>query len=203
MTLRKYAPMMKPDYVFLGFFENDFNDNLVPVNRYLRTESGTAVAQFSYSDNEYSALDKHQILDRMYESNQRDRGDWWRNTRITYLVSNAIRARNTVPPKQAAPGSKALEVTRRLIEGIADCCRDNNIVLVILTMPERSTVLNPDQGERYRIMMEIAQEQAAVLVDPIALLGADDYAPLPDNHWNTLGHQLVGQYLFKHFQEIQ
>ena len=49
LTLKKFAPIMNPHHVILGFFENDFRDNLVPVNRYTRTESGFAIEQFVYN----------------------------------------------------------------------------------------------------------------------------------------------------------
>ena len=39
------------------------------------------------------------------------------------------------------------------------------------------------------------RELGIPFLDPINVLGPDDYAPLPEFHWNNAGHQKIGKLL--------
>jgi hypothetical protein len=194
-TLKTYAPIMKPTFVILGFYENDFNDNLLPLNANHRTVSGTAVSKFKYNKikKSYEKLNKTQTLERLtYNMKQ---------SRIEHLISNALKPKVVITQKNYEPIPESVKITKRFVNEIGAYCKQNNIIFIVLTIPSRETVLTGG-SKRYEIMTKIVKEEDAVLVDPLFLLGEENYARLPDDHWNNSGHKLIGEYLYEQFLKI-
>ena len=60
--------------------------------------------------------------------------------------------------------------------------------------PQRGS--RPLAGERYQNAARLMEELGLPYLNPVHLLDSEiDYWPLPDYHWNSVGHQKIGAVL--------
>ena len=203
LILRKYHPVMNPDFVVLCFFENDFYSNIRPLDEDLRTESGIIINQYQYDKNKkkYLRLSNEKILERLSKRYTKDYGDWIQKTRIGYIILNNI-SLSSYQPRKSHLAKKLIGPTNRIIKSIKKYTLEHGSQFVVLTIPSRKTVIMNGKNAEYLAIKEILTENYIKFLDPIGLLSKKDYQPLPDSHWNNSGHQKVGYALYDMFQEL-
>lgn len=66
--------------------------------------------------------------------------------------------------------------------------------LLVLLIPHRNDMSSP--GAHYQTALRLMEELGIPYIDPSHLLDSKlDYAPRPDVHWNSAGHQKIGAML--------
>ena len=203
LILRKYHPIMDPDFVILCFFENDFYSNIRPLDEDLRTESGIIINQYQYDkcQRRYLKLDNERILERLNKRYVTEYGDWIQKTRIGYIILNNIMLASYKPQKFSL-ANHLVGQTTGIIKAIQKYTHEHGSQLVVLTIPSRKTVILKGINSEYLAIRKILTENSIKFLDPIALLSKKDYQPLPDSHWNNSGHQKVGYALYAMFREL-
>ena len=200
-SLREYAPVMQPQLVILGFSMNDFEDNLLPMDAWLRT----------------IASDKMYHLIRQYKFDQ-----WGNVIKLELKTFDYYRQVFAFPPAnefehllgKTRLGSlllrfrdisaellvdrilteKQLAVTRDYLSILRDEVAALDAQLLVLLIPEEWDL--DVASERYQSAIRLLKEQRIAFLDVIDLLELDThYAEGSDTHWNTEGHQKIGALL--------
>ena len=200
VTLEAFAPVMQPNLVVLGFFMNDFTDNLVPLNGWMQLENADGRTQW---------VRRYQV-------------DRWGNIiEAPDEVIYAYAAQGLgVPPNAIEPlvgatrlGSLVLrfldrvgsshirhtldyqaQVSRDYLAQLRDSVQAHDSQLLVLLIPRREDIASP--GDRYLKAAELFQELGLAYMDIRPFLDpAQDYMPFPNEHWNNSGHQKVGALL--------
>lgn len=201
LVLRRYYSIMEPHYVLLCFFENDFHDNVMPLDRSVRTESGIAISRFNYDrkSTTITKLSSGQILAKLNNRYNNMLPNWITRTRIGYIITSAFRS-SSANAKASSLSKYVVDKTTELITSINDYVVERGSRLFVLTIPSRKTVqLNGINGPHISIL-RILKENRISFYDPTEVLSEDDYQPLPDNHWNNSGHQKVGAALYNQLE---
>lgn len=202
-TLKVYAPIMQPQVTILGFYMNDYDDNMFPVDSYFMgvDETNYPYAIRQYMTDEQGAVTKldsqadlyyrfHQV-DPPHSAIERFVG----TTRLGSLLLNTIEATGNVISKSSGTRVNAqVNATRQYLTEIHDYAADHDIELILLMIPRREDVA--EMGVLLQNTIQLADELNIPYINPVSMLdGNVDYAPDPDIHWSTAGHQKIGALL--------
>lgn len=204
-TFANLGPLFQPQLTVLGFYLNDFRDNLFPLDSKHRVKNDAGQIE----------VIRHYFLD--------DYGNAHELPVIQALADFSRAGRLPIPPAferlvgNTRLGSLALEVLDRL-EGLSiDNGRDRRLELEIETARELLYALHknaaslasdllvlivnqredmPRYEMRYENIIALLEELGIPYMDTSTIIETPaDYAPLPDVHWNNSGHQKVGALL--------
>lgn len=194
-----YAPVLQPQLTILGFVDNDFDDNLLPVDSWVNAldSSGKAVHMRKYIiDHEENVIefDLHDLEYIQAFHQHPPTGEWERQLGLTRLGSLLLRLRDAIEPSQPATESLARrrQVTRQYLLDLKQAVGANGSRLLVLLAPRRADIFRA--GARYQMAEQLMQELEIPYVNPISILVPYvDFAAPPDDHWNSAGHQKIGR----------
>ena len=200
-TFKTYAPQLRPHLTVLGFFENDFDDNYMPVDstRFIREPDGTAIFVRKYRIDEYENLTDFDLNDRQYVLTYKQKPpttEFERGLGLTRLGTLLLRVRDGLD--ELRPTSqrfeRRIEVTRQYLRELREAAAESGSELLVLLIPLRDDVRSV--GPLFQIEKQLMQELEIPFVDPTSILDPiADYAGPGDGHWSNAGHQKIGKLL--------
>ena len=190
-AFQAYAPLLQPQITMLGFYMNDFEENVMPLQNRIWWWNGRLMRQvlidswgnvtrltphsFHYYHTYYAAAPANEI--------QRLIG-------LTRLGSLALKTHDIL----RAAGPIGLAATGEYLRDLRDAAAAQNTALLTLLIPTRNDLAAA--GQQYQAAAQLMKELEMSYLDPRLLLDAElDYAPRPDGHWNSAGHQKIGALL--------
>lgn len=189
------APRLRPHLSILGFYMNDFPENLVPKDMSLRLVDDAG----------------RQIWVTRYEKDR-----WGNPVTLPEDTVNAYLAVGAIPPATELErvigtthiGTLALRtldfflgvgedesferqvrLTRQYLAQLRDQAAANDSQFLVLLIPQQSDLESP--GEPYRTARRLFEELKIPYIEAGDVLTPADYT----GHWSTVGHQKVGAYL--------
>ena len=203
-SFRVFAPIMQPDIAIYGFYVNDFDDNLLPIDGYF-VGIGDDGRPFGIRNHRVDQWGNLLKLDQSTAVYFHEHGLYppanplehaIGTTRLGSLLLNAI---ETVGHSSgltfSARNEKRLAITRDNLTSLRDAAAALDAPLLILLIPSKED-LAEGPGLRHRTATALFDELSIAYMNPIDILDASaDYAPAGDVHWNTAGHQKIGKML--------
>ena len=205
-AFRAFAPQLRPQLAILGFYMNDFRDNLLPHDDRLLLQDSAGV---SYVVRRFQ-------IDR-----------WGNPVQLPADVVNAYLAAGYVPPVSELEraigltrlGSLALRIadligadsidesmenqlrlTRDYLTRLRDGASAQDTTLLVLLVPRREDI--DEFSELYLTAIEVMEDLEIPYLDPRQFLDTvNDYKPL-DIHWNNSGHYKIGAVLAECIQSF-
>lgn len=198
--LETFAPIMQPDLVIIGFYMNDFEDNLYPIDSYFwgTTSDLGRLAIRQYQRNrsgEIVRVDSPEAL--YYRSSGVDRPDnsmvrAMGKTRVGSLLIRFFNAMLQIQDRFS--DNWIIEPTREYLLQIHDYATENDIPVLILGIPSLQDVDGTATLPIYDSSLELFEETDFQVLDSRLFIIPEHYNP-PDVHWNTEGHIVIGQQL--------
>jgi hypothetical protein len=201
--------MMQPDLVILGFYTNDFEDNVYPlasytfgtladgrllgIRQYRLHDDGSVTRITTQADFFY----RYQRLEPPTSALQTTIG----STRVGTLLLNTLDAVRNINRRTSAYWAVQVNATRTYLTALRDAAAAREIPLLVLLIPDRGSLTQPTQ--EYRAAEQLLQELGMPYVNPYAQLTIEDYAPFPDDHWNNAGHRLAAALLQTCIEQMQ
>lgn len=192
------APSLQPQVTTLGFVMNDYDDNVTPIDDYLEVrniETGGLLMIRQYRVDVWGNVIK---LDHQHDLYYRGLDvDPPANevkrliglTRLGSLVLRLVDALGAVITEDARFNRKVL-ITRDYLSKLRDAADQQGSALLVLLIPSIDDV--ETVSKRYLTAAQLMRELQIPYINPIDLLGLEDYYPKPDEHWNNAGHQKIG-----------
>ena len=195
------APMLEPELTILGFYWNDFTDNLLPVQsqynvvdyqgrvvfvRPFRFDAWDNLIQIDEATARYFAV--HRIYPPA--------NDVERLLGSARLGTLLLRLRDSVAEigKAERRLAKGIELTRGYLRQLRELAASRDSALLVLLIPKLHEL--SDESERYDIAVDLMAELELPYM-PLKdfMIAEEDYVPPPDGHWSNRGHQKVGALL--------
>ena len=200
-SFETYAPLLQPQIAILGFTMNDYEDNTMPVESHfvgvdLLTNKPIRIHQFRI-DMWGNLIKLDPLTDLYYRRNdveppaseiKRQIG----MTRLGTLVLRLIDKIGAILFEDARFNTK-VDITRNYLRDLRDASAEQDSALLVVLIPREDNV--DTVSVRYQTAIDLMQELGIPYINPIDALGADDYVPPPDGHWNSAGHQKIGAML--------
>lgn len=202
LSFDAFAPLLQPQITILGFYTNDFDDNMMPVDSYFMGLDSTG---FQLSIRKYQIdlrgnlvkLDRQSDLYYRYHRVDPPVSELHRIAGTSRLGSLGLRTADAVLQMfSKAEGSRLnrrVEVTREYLAALRDAS-DSKSDLLVLLIPGRDDIAAA--GPLYRSARHLLDELEIAYIDPLRLMDSErDYATPPDIHWSNAGHQKIGAIL--------
>ena len=198
-SFKAFAPVLRPNLVILGFYMNDFIDNLYPVGSYVavRDSENRLFHTRQFRLDRWGNLSRSEVdsisfrdgksIDRRANQFERQLG----TTRLGTIVLRALdRLGSTL---RTDVETLRRDKTREYLRELRNLAAQQNIKLLVLLIPSAKDLGAP--GAMYQSAVQIVSELALSYMEPINLpLRSNDHV-LPSGglgHWNNSGHQKVG-----------
>lgn len=214
-SFQAFAPIMKPQIAIYGFYVNDFDDNLLPIDGYFVGvgADGRPVGIRNHRVDKWGNLTKlEQSTAIFYHEHGVDppSSEIERILGLTRLGSLLLNAVDTFGNASGLSlqirHEKRLAVTRESLTSLRDAAAALDTALLIVLIPSKDD-LREGPGLRHRAAIALFDELSIAYMNPIDELEVKaDYAPADDVHWNTGGHQKIGKMLsacMKQFRETE
>lgn len=194
------APILRPNLTILGFYWNDFTDNLMPIqSRYeVVDHRGRLVFLMPYR---FDAWDNLVPIDEAAALHLANHGVYPPANNIERLLGSSrlgtllLRLRDNIAEigKDERRLAKGVELTRGYLMQLRDLTAAQDSALLIVIIPSTNELKTDD--DRYEIAIDLMEELELpyMPLKPIMNL-EEDYVPL-DTHWSNAGHQKVGALL--------
>ena len=200
-TFREYAPQFKPAITVLGFYANDFRDNVMPLQAFMLLEAheGTVhrVRGIRFTDSwvNRSDLPIETFYAYAVHGSRPPKSELERLIGLTRLGSLALRFEEQWRrANDTSLIAYQIELTRGYLAEIQAAVHAEKSKLLALLIPERSDLSNP--GALFSTSIQLMEELEIPYINLIVALDAEeDYATPPDGHWSNSGHQKVGALL--------
>ena len=203
MSFNTYAPVLQPQLTILGFYMNDFDDNMMPVDSYFM---GVDSVKYPLSIRKYQIdlrgnlvkLDRQSDLYYRYHRVDPPVSELHRIVGITRLGSLGLRtvdaALQMFSKAEGTRLRRRVEVTRGYLAALRDAAAAEGTQLLVLLIPTRDDIA--EAGPLYQSARRLLDDLEITYIDPIGLLDNEhDYASPPDVHWSNAGHQKIGSVL--------
>ena len=188
-----YAPLLQPHATVLGFFMNDFENNMRSLSEWHAHEDPSDETVVTWWDLWDNAIQLDQRWAYYYRKQGGDppASQLERAAGTTRLGSLALRFLDAVARlKREAEGIHSLpaELTRRYLHQLKTAARDQGTALLVLLIPRQSDIGGASQ--EFQIAAQLLDELGIDALNPIHALDAElDYAA--DGHWNAAGHHKI------------
>lgn len=197
----KIGPILQPELTVLGFYMNDFEDNLTPVDSWFETYDlkGRRVFVRPYRIDFWGnlvRLDEAAAATFAAEGKYPPVNDIERMLGSSRLGTLALKLRDSIAMLQYADRifAAGVDATRENLRQLRDSASAQSSALLVLVIPARQDVTAP--SEAFTAAIGLMEELQLPYMQVLALLDSEgDYAPLPDIHWNNAGHFKVGTIL--------
>ncbi len=188
--LRRLGPEISPDVVLLGFFANDYTDNLIGARNTYTVRNGYLFDQFSHDHFQENALARHSHLYRMLTA------AWAAaQTRFFGGVPGQRLARNFTTEEF----DEGRDLSRRWIREIDEECRKLGATLVVVWLPA-DVYAGRSRPEDIPLRHELQRRVAEDGVASIDLLPVVNREQRPqglylhnDGHFSPRGHRVAGR----------
>ena len=206
-SFQVYAPILQPQLTILGFVMNDFINNMLPVDhRILGIDWKNEPFRIKrYDIDEHSGnvikLGYEALYYRRYNYAYPPDSELERligRTRLGSLLPRFFKARMWADKDEIFHGSlisQSVDSTREYLKALRDAAAAQDTALLILVIQSRVdfTGFTP----YYQAALRLFEELEIAYLDTSPLLDIRDYGGrFPDGpHWNTVGHQKVGNML--------
>ena len=206
-TFSGLGPIFRPHLTVLGFYVNDFADNLFPadniawylnsdgtvnfIRHYILDPVGNPVrVPLTVSQAAFARAGRLPIPDEF----ERRVGNTWLGS---LLLSLKVRLETLLMPKDADPRFElAIERTRAYLDALQRQAESHDSELLVVMIDERQDAIAPLM--RFTAAIELMHELRIPYLDTTRFIQApDDYSKFPNAHWNNSGHQKVGMRLSK------
>lgn len=201
------GPRFRPHLTVLGFYLNDFLDNLFPpyCEQQVVLEDGTILFVRTCKYDEHGNLihapwTQATLLfaraGRLPLPNEFER--LVGSTRIgSMLLKLKDRFISLMPSREDSPTfPPELERTRTLLNLLQEQVADVDSELLVVLIDEREDYPVLRHEGRFEIALELMHELGLPYVDTRPFIRVpNDFAELPDDHWNSAGHQKIGAIL--------
>lgn len=193
-----YGPVMQPQLTLLGFYLNDFRDNMVPLHGYLARSDAQEEKWYRWTDRWGNDILLDQATTWYYREHRIDppASELERMAGTTRLGTLILRLFDVVGDSlyQGVRTSREFNITRKYLGELRDATTAADSTLLAILIPHRVDL--DGNSESYSAAIRILDELAIPYVDPTGFLDeSTDYAAKPDVHWNTVGHQKIGALL--------
>ena len=200
-SLRAFGPTMQPQVVVLGFYMNDFEENVLPMDIWARvvTAEGRPGMVRKYKLDQWGnavMLELETVWHYRRQGIYPPRNNLELFVGSTRLGSLVLRLRDKIA-EQFSGGDhfdKQISFTRGYLTQLISEVSSLGAKLIVLLIPEPNELdaMNP----RYLEAIQLVTELQIPYINPIDKLQAGiDYATGNDFHWNTVGHQKIGALL--------
>ena len=190
-----YAPIMRPHLTILGFFQNDFADNVTPFQGYLTDSQHDEQGLYEWKDfwGNVIMIDLATLLHYRQHGIDPPASGFEHAIGTTRLGSLFLRLIDIVAEQivETAKESREVEVTREYLRDFRDGALALDFELLVLIIPTRQDL--SALGTRYHDLLDLLHELQISYLETVDNLDATlDYEPPPEIHWNSAGHQKVG-----------
>ena len=198
-AFRYFAPQLKPQLALLGFYMNDFNDNLLPIDSWFRvldSQNRPVSARFHFYD-AWGNVFKSDIDTAMRYFGHNvgpPQNRLEHAVGITRLGTLLLRLRDSAATLSGSLAAKQIEATGEYVAALRDLAEAHDTDLLVLVIPRQADVDAP--SDQFRAALQLMEEARLPYIDPSPMLDAiADYAGGGDGHWNNAGHQKIGALL--------
>ena len=198
LAFKRVAPILKPQLTIYGFYGNDFDDNLTPVDGYfigIDEEDETYAIQQYHVDpwGNATKLEEQVVLYYRLHGVEAPANKFERLVGTTRLgsvfISSIDSAGKLLGIAQRTLLERKVELTRGFLKSLRDSATAQDTRLLILLIPSKQDL--KEQGTHFKTAIELFTELGIPYLNPINALDLErDYAP--DGHWNSVGHQRIG-----------
>lgn len=195
-----FAPQLRPQLSVLGFYMNDFRDNLLAPGGgvHLQDSAGEQFFALRFQlDRWGKPFEVANDVNFAYVSQGYNppRNDLERRLGKTRIGALTLQLLDSVAaPFRRAAIERRGPVTRQYLRGLRDAAATLGSQFLVLLIPKWSDIGGP--GADYQLAITLLDELNIAYLNPLHLLHpADDYVNEIDIHWNNSGHQKAGQLL--------
>ena len=198
LAFKRVAPILKPQLTIYGFYGNDFDDNLTPVDGYfigIDEEDETYAIQQYHVDpwGNATKLEEQVVLYYRLHGVEAPANKFERLVGTTRLgsvfISSIDSAGKLLGIAQRTLLERKVELTRGFLKSLRDSATAQDTRLLILLIPSKQDL--KEQGTHFKTAIELFTELGIPYLNPLNALDLErDYAP--DGHWNSVGHQRIG-----------
>ena len=197
LSFNGIAPRLNPQLSILGFYMNDFPENLVPKDMSLRLidDEGRQYFVKRFEVDRWGKtvdLPEHIVNAYLAVGARPPTSELERLLGITHLGTLALRTLDfALGLNEDESFERQTSETREYLSQLRDAAAALDSQLLILLIPQSNDVNSPDRS--YRTALQLFDELRLPYLEVRHLLdAAADYV---DFHWNNSGHQKVGAYL--------
>ena len=195
------GPILQPDLTVLGFYVNDFIDNLLPTDSWLSIvdQEGNHVGVRPYRFDVWDNLIRVDKMSAQYLSTY---GFYPPVNEFEYLFGNSrlgtllLRLRDAIAKLNAEDRrfEKGVEPTREYLRQLRESTAKQSSDFLVLLVPDSGDLTAP--SEQFLTAVNLMTELQLPYSNPMPILDPEkDYAMPFDIHWNNSGHQKVGALL--------
>lgn len=210
-THASFAPVLKPHLTILGFYMNDFDDNLLPIDSYflgISPEYGVVFVrqyQIDIAGNAHKLAQQSDLYYRFYGVDP-PMNELHRLLGLTRIGSLGIMATDAAIQMftrlDGARHRRSLEVTRGYLATLRDQVQAEGAAFLVLAIPHHEDLDQP--GARYPSTLQMLDELDIATIDIADQLQAQaDYAIPHDTHWTNSGHQKAATALIRCLEQFQ
>ena len=198
-VFQTYAPALQPQIAILGFYKNDFQENVIPVERWIWRRGGAALGRYQLDSGGMDLSPQSPWQHTNYFMPPAN--EIQRLIGVTRLGSLALKTANIIFGRGCADRGCQLDATREYLRDLRDAAAAQDTALLVLLIPhwEDLTVASWHDQAAAQLMEELNLPY----LDPRPILDLSDYVASPDNHWNSAGHQKVGALLNTCIETLQ
>ena len=197
-VFQAYAPALQPQMAILGFYKNDFQENVMPVERWIWQEGGPALGQYQLDSGGMDLEPQSPWQHTNYFMPPAN--ELQRLIGVTRLGSWALKTINVVWRGCSALDCQ-LDATRGYLRDLRDAAAAQDTALLVLLIPHWEDLEADSQHDQ--AAAQLMKELNLPYLDPRPILDLSDYATHPDDHWNNAGHQKVGTLLSACIEALQ
>ncbi len=199
-AFRELAPILQPQLTVLGFYMNDFADNIIRDRDRLQLQDsgGNLISRPYFQHDRWgNSVDLPAELVYIYSLNGSNppTSELERLTGLTRLGSLTLRILDGLGERlQDKSLQRPEEATRHYLRELRDAAADLDSQLLVILVPRFEDLR--EVSDEHKLAIALLEELAIPYMPTLHLLDSTlDYELPPDIHWNNSGHQKVGAIL--------
>ena len=200
-SFESLAPLLRPQVTILGFYINDFDDNVTPIDSYLEVvnlETNGMLMIKQYRVDVWGNVIKLDLQSDLYYRKhdvdppaselKRIAG----STRLGLLVLRMVDALGGAIFRDARFERK-VDLTREHLRELIAAAGEQGSAILVMLIPHEDNIDHVSQ--QYQTAIQLMRELEIPYLNPMNSLEASDYSADSDFHWNNAGHQKIGALL--------
>ena len=200
-SFESLAPLLRPQVTILGFYMNDFDDNVTPIDSYLEVvnlETNGMLMIKQYRVDVWGNVIKLDLQSDLYYRKhdvdppaselKRIMG----STRLGSLVLRMVDALGGAIFRDARFERK-VDLTREYLRELLAAASEQGSAMLVMLIPHKDNIDHVSQ--HYQTAIQLMRELEIPYLNPMDSLEASDYSADTDFHWNNAGHQKIGALL--------